>query len=148
MNFIFEDSSDKTKEEQEALYEALTEKALSGEHTAFEYIKSVSERSVMLQALAGLETVIKLYDVICKDLYKAYCKQILAGDADFNLIYVLRQNIECKVFYEKEYEIAFDMLDEYKAYVRSGHFLDQWLFLHTRETWHLWDHRKENPFGN
>lgn len=147
MKFIFEDTQDRTQEEQEELYELLTEKALSKDHTSFEYIKNTTEFSVMRQAVSGLESVIKLYECICEELYKAYCDQVLTGSTDFNMLYILRQNQECKTFYKKELEIAQDMIDEYWAYVWSGHFLDQWLLFRNRESWHLWDHRKDNSFG-
>lgn len=148
MKFLSDDNVDTTKEEQEKLYEALTQKALTADHTSFEYIKNVSEFFIMRQAVSGLETVIKLYTSIWKSLYKVYCKQVLEGKADFNMLYVCKQNQVCADFYRKELDIAKDMLDEYWAYIWSGHFLDQWLFFRTRETWHLWDHREDTSSGN
>ena len=148
MKFLLDNTPETSKEEQEELYEALTQKALNAEHTEFEYIKNTSEFFIMKQAVSGLETVIKLYISICNALYKAYCNQVLEGRADFNMLYIFRQNQECITYYKRELEIAKDMLDEYWAYVWSGHFLDQWLFFRTRETWHLWDHREETSSGS
>jgi hypothetical protein len=148
MNFLFEDTSERTAEEQEELYEALTEKALSGEHTAFEFIRNTAEWGVLCKAKSGLNKVIELYELIRRNIYKTYCKQILVGEQDFNLIYALRQIMECKTFYEDELLIIKDMLSEYDAYLGSGHFMQQFLFGMDRETWHMWDHRREGPNGN
>jgi hypothetical protein len=72
----------------------------------------------------------------------------LAGTAEFEMILAVKQFQVCKEFYIKEADLVKDMLDEYDAYVGSGHFLDQVVLGKTRETWHLWDHRKEDTFGN
>lgn len=148
MNFLFEETPERTPEEQEELYEALTEKALSGEHTKFEYVRNITEWGVLRKAKSGLKKVIELYELIKSSMYKTYCKQVLVGEQDFNLIYSLRQIMECKVFYENELLIVQDMLEEYDAYVGSGHFMDQVLFGRNRETWHMWDHRGVGPDGN
>ena len=76
----------------------LTEKALSGEHTAFEFIRNTAEWGVLCKAKSGLNKVIELYELIRRNIYKTYCKQILVGEQDFNLIYALRQIMECKDF--------------------------------------------------
>lgn len=148
MNFLFEDTKQQTAEEQEELFKALTEKALHNEHNKFEFIKTITEVRIMIATKHGLYKILNLYNLIIKNLYKEYCKQVLLGTADFNLLYALRQYKECKVFYETELKTVQDMLGEYEAYISRGHFLDQWLFGRTRESWQLWDHRWEGPYGN
>lgn len=147
MNFLFEDTKDKTGEEQEELFHELTEKALSGDHNEFEYIKNSTEWRIMRATKKGLKKIIELYEEVAESVYKAYCKTVLEGTADFNMLYAVRQFQECKIFYTEELNLALDMLDEYDAYIGQGHFLDQFIFGYNRESWHLWDHRQEGPRG-
>ena len=148
MNFLFEETPERTSEEQEELYEALTDKALSGGHTKFEFVRNTAEWGVLCKAKSGLKKVIELYELISGNMYKIYCKQVVKGEQDFNLLYAYRQIIECRAFYEEELLIVKDMLNEYDAYLGSGHFMQQFLFGMDRETWHLWDHRGDGPNGN
>lgn len=148
MNFLYKEAAGKSTEEQEELFKVLTEKALAKDHNGFEYIKNTTEFGIIKKTVSGLLKIITLYERIIKNLYKTYCAQVIQGTQDFNMLYALRQYQECKAFYESELAIAKDMLEEYDAYLGKGHFLDQFLFGHTREVWHLWDHRGVGPNGN
>lgn len=145
MNFLFEDTKDKTGKEQEELFQALTEKALAGDHNSFEYIKNTTEWGIIRATKKGIKKIILLYDQVTDSIYREYCRHITLGTQDFNMIYALRQFQECKGFYEAELELVLDMLSEYDAYVGQGHFFDQFIFGKERESWHCWDHRNEGP---
>ena len=144
---LFDETQD-TPEEREELFKQLTEFALKGEHHEWEYIKHTSAYWVLKHGMKGMEKVIKLFDTLATATYNAYCKQVAHGIGEFPVLYAYTQYLNCKKFYEEEYAIAEDMLEEYWAYVWSGHFMDQWLFGRERETWHLWDHRQEGPHGS
>ena len=145
MNIGFKDTPGCTAEEQQELFKALVTKALEEKvHTQPEFIKNTSEWWTARACKAGLYKVITLFDTLATALYKAYCKAVLKGTADFNMLFVYRQYLECKHFYEEELALIQDMLEEYWVYVFSGHFCEQFLFFRERESWHLWDHREDN----
>ncbi len=137
-----------TSADQEELFKALTERALVGTHSSWEWVRTLAECCVLYQAKRGLLKIVELYENVSAAVYREYCSQVLAGTAEFEMILAVKQFQVCKEFYIKEADLIKDMLDEYDAYVGSGHFLDQVVFGKTRETWHLWDHRKEDAFGN
>lgn len=138
----------KSAEEQEELFNALVIKALeTKEHTHFEYIKNTAEWAAMRACKSGLNIVVELFESVATSLYNKYCQQVEQGNCDFNMLYCYTQYLECKKFYIQELEIIKSMLAEYWAYVKKGHFLTQFIYGQDRETWHLWDHRKEGPNG-
>jgi hypothetical protein len=148
MKLDFFTPSYKTTEEQEELFQVLTENALSGDHTKKEFIQNTSEWWLMQDARSGLLKVIALYDSIVGSLYKEYCKQVLQGTADFEMLVALRQFKACVDFYQEEFNQLEDMAKEYRAYLNSGHLIDQWLLFKTRDVGELWDHRGETKNDN
>jgi hypothetical protein len=146
--FEFEATVNQSVEEQEELFKALTEKALSDAHTAWEFINNPIECGVIKKTKKGLFKIIELYENICASLYLEYCKQVKTNEQDFGVLVALKQYQHCKTFYEEELLTVTDMLAEYAAYVCSGHFIDQFICGLNRESWHRWDHREGGPSGD
>lgn len=66
---------------------------------------------------SGTAAVIKIFTNLYKSTYKIYISQITAGTQDLQTILALKQFKQCLAFYEKEYKIVSDMLDEYWEYI-------------------------------
>ena len=56
---------------------------------------------------------------------KAYAKDILIDEQKLEMLMSMKQFEICYNYYKKEYELAKDMLSEYRAYLSSGHIFDQ-----------------------
>ena len=56
---------------------------------------------------------------------KTYAKDILTGEQKLEMLMSMKQFEICYDYYKKEYELAKDMLSEYRAYLSSGHIFDQ-----------------------
>jgi hypothetical protein len=134
--------------DQEELFKLLTEKALTDEHNAWEFIKNPTEWSLMRKTKAGLYKVIELYERVYKKVYQEYCKQVSKNVHDFTMLVALKQYQHCIDFYTQELATTLDMLEEYQAYLWQGHFFTQFVYQRDREVWHMWDHRQGDSHGN
>ena len=56
---------------------------------------------------------------------KTYAKDILTDGQKLEMLMSIKQFEICYRYYEKECEIAKDMLDEYYVYLTNGHMFDQ-----------------------
>ena len=59
-------------------------------------------------------------------------------------MYIATQYRYCGEFYKKEFDIAKEMLREYWAYLRAGHFIEQVLLRRTRVEKDMYDFRGNN----
>ena len=91
--------------------------------------------------------IIILFESLADELYSAYCKEVLLGTNSVDMLYVVSQYHKCAEFFQDELHIAEEMIEEYWCYVRSGHWLDQFLFFKQRDCWDLWDFRKRDTNG-
>lgn len=114
----------KNAKESEKLFIQLMEKALTNEHSTFEFLRCWSDREVIKQYVYNVSAVITMFKNLEKTAYKTYLKQIESSTQDLQVVLVLKQFNQCKRYYQKEKEIAKDMLEEYKAYVFGGHLWD------------------------
>jgi tRNA A37 threonylcarbamoyladenosine synthetase subunit TsaC/SUA5/YrdC len=71
--------------------------------------------------MIGVDTVINIFSNLEASSYKAYLSQIKTNTQDLGLILALKQFNQCRKYYQKEREIAEDMLDEYRSYIFGGH---------------------------
>lgn len=65
----------------------------------------------------GIAAIVKIFTNLYKSTYKTYISQIKAGTPDLQTILALKQFKQCLAFYEGEYKIASDMLEEYWEYL-------------------------------
>lgn len=129
--------------EKERLFKELIIKALdNGEQSKFDFIKNYNEYRAVKVCQSSLKKVIKMFDQIAQAVQNEYIELVLRGKDDFNLLYIFRQYLEVKRFYEQELTTANDMLDEYDNYTWSGHLIDQYLLFKTRPEKDLVDTRK------
>lgn len=146
MNSFFNDidlSTDKTGEE---FFTTLVDRALTGKQSDFEFIRSLQERFAVKTYRFGVEAVIKIFRNLYDSTYKTYVSQVKSGNQDLQTLLALKQFRQCLKFYEKERDIARDMIDEYWEYILSWHIIDT-LIGNYRPLEDLWDHRGKKPDG-
>ena len=112
-------------EDPKKVFEELVKKALKGKQSDFEFIKTYEMCKVARYYKISVKRVYKTFKTLYKKLMKTYAKDILAGEQKLEMLMSMKQFEICYDYYKKEYELAKDMLSEYRAYLSSGHIFDQ-----------------------
>jgi hypothetical protein len=102
----------------------LIQRAKNGVHSEFEFIRSFNE---YLAARMFRKATIKVFNSFAEsrnNLYKAYIKMVKEGTDSLSVILAISELNQIIKFYEDEIEIVSDMIDEYIAYIHSGHLID------------------------
>ena len=112
-------------EDPKKVFEELVKKALEGKHSDFEFIRTYETCKVARYYKIGVKRVYKTFKTLYKKLMKTYAKDIMADEQKLEMLMSMKQFEICYDYYKKEYELAKDMLSEYRAYLTSGHIFDQ-----------------------
>ena len=128
--------------EDEKFFEAIMKKALSGKHSDFEFIRTYEMCKAARLYKTSIKTVYKTFKTLYKKLMKTYAKDIMTDEQKLEMLMSMKQFEICYDYYKKEYELAKDMLDEYYAYLTSGHIFDQLIMNGIRSDDDCVDYRK------
>ena len=112
-------------EDPKKVFEELVKKALKGKQSDFEFIRTYEMCKVARYYKISVKRVYKTFKTLYKKLMKTYAKDILTGEQKLEMLMSMKQFEICYEYYKKEYELAKDMLSEYRAYLSSGHIFDQ-----------------------
>ena len=112
-------------EDPKKVFEELVKKALKGKHSDFEFIRTYETCKVARYYKISVKKVSKVFKTLYKKLMKTYAKDIMTGEQKLEMLMSMKQFEICYDYYKKEYELAKDMLSEYRAYLTSGHIFDQ-----------------------
>ena len=112
-------------EDPKEIFSELVKKALEGKHSDFEFIRTYETCKVARYYKIGVKRVYKTFKTLYKKLMKTYAKDIMADEQKLEMLMSMKQFEICYDYYKKEYELAKDMLSEYRAYLTSGHIFDQ-----------------------
>lgn len=112
-------------EDPKKVFEELVKKALKGKQSDFEFIKTYEMCKVARYYKISVKRVSKTFKILYKKLMKTYAKDILVGEQKLEMLMSMKQFEICYDYYKKEYELAKDMLSEYRVYLSSGHIFDQ-----------------------
>ena len=112
-------------EDPKEIFGELVKKALEGKHSDFEFIRTYETCKVARYYKIGVKRVYKTFKTLYKKLMKTYAKDIMADEQKLEMLMSMKQFEICYDYYKKEYELAKDMLQEYRTYVSSGHIFDQ-----------------------
>ena len=134
--------------EKEILFKTLVETALTKKQSKFELLRSLSECWVLLVAKQGLKKIVVLFEDLAYRIYKKYSVEVKRGTASVKTLYIATQYRYCGEFYKKEFDTAKEMLKEYWAYLRAGHFIEQVLLGRTRVEKDMYDFRGNNSGTN
>ena len=111
--------------EDEKFFEAVMKKALSGKHSDFEFIRTYEDCKTARLYKSSVKRLSKVFKNLYKELMKTYAKDIMTDEQKLEMLMSMKQFEICYDYFEKEREIAKDMLSEYRAYLTSGHIFDQ-----------------------
>ena len=112
-------------EDPKKIFGELVKKALKGKQSDFEFIRTYEMCKVARYYKINVKRVSKTFKTLYKKLMKTYAKDILTGEQKLEMLMSMKQFEICYNYYRKEYEIAKDMLQEYRSYLFSGHIFDQ-----------------------
>ena len=128
--------------EDEKFFEAVMKKALSGKHSDFEFIRTYEACKTARLYKISVKRLSKVFKNLYKELMKSYAKDIMADEQKLEMLMSMKQFKICHDYFEKECEIAKDMLSEYHAYLTSGHIFDQLVMNSVRSEDDCVDYRK------
>ena len=129
-------------EDQEKFFEAVVKKALSGKHSDFEFIRTYEACKTARLYKISVKRLSKVFKNLYKKLVKSYAKDIMTDEQKLEMLMSMKQFKICYDYFEKEREIAKDMLSEYRAYLTSGHIFDQLVMNGVRSDDDCVDYRK------
>ena len=139
-DFNFDQEDQISKEQQEELFTTLVQKALKGEQSESRFIVCWQDRNVVREYIRGTTATVQMFNNLITNLTKVYVNQIEKNTQDLGIMLSLKQFYTCKDYYQKEREIAEDMLDEYRSYIWGGHIWDT-LVGNTRKEEDMVDYR-------
>ena len=128
--------------EDEKFFEAIMKKALSGKHSDFEFIRTYEACETARLYKTSVKRLSKVFKNLYKKLMKSYAKDIMTDEQKLEMLMSMKQFKICHDYFEKEREIAKDMLSEYHAYLTSGHIFDQLMMNGVRSDDDCVDYRK------
>ena len=128
--------------EDEKFFEAVMKKALSGKHSDFEFIRTYEDCKTARRYKISVKRLSKVFKNLYKKLMKSYAKDIMTDEQKLEMLMSMKQFKICHDYFEKECEIAKDMLSEYHAYLTSGHIFDQLVMNSVRSEDDCVDYRK------
>ena len=105
-------------------FEELVKKALEGKQSNFEFIRDLKMIQTARLYKRGIKKISGVFASLAKGLLKQYSEQVKLGRQDVEVLLAIKQFEICRDYYKKEFEIAKDMLSEYRTYMFSGHILD------------------------
>ena len=129
-------------EDPKEIFSELVKKALKGKQSDFEFIRTYETCKVARYYKISVKRVSKVFKTLYKKLMKTYAKDIMTDEQKLEMLMSMKQFEICYRYYEKEREIAKDMLDEYHAYLTSGHIFDQLVMNGVRSEDDCVDYRK------
>ena len=129
-------------EDPKKVFEELVKKALKGKQSDFEFIRTYEMCKVARYYKISVKKVSKVFKTLYKKLMKTYTKDIMADEQKLEMLMSIKQFEICYRYYEKECEIAKDMLDEYYAYLTNWHIFDQLIMNGVRSDDDCVDYRK------
>ena len=112
-------------EDPKEFFTELVKKALKGKQSDFEFIRTYEMCRVARYYKTSTKRVSKAFKILYKKLMKTYAKDIMADEQQLEMLMSMMQFKICHDYYKKEYEIAKDMLHEYRSYLFGGHIFKQ-----------------------
>ena len=129
-------------EDPKKVFEELVKKALKGKQSDFEFIRTYEDCKTARLYKSSVKRLSKVFKNLYKKLMKSYAKDIMTDEQKLEMLMSMKQFKICHDYFEKECEIAKDMLSEYHAYLTSGHIFDQLIMNGVRSDDDCVDYRK------
>ena len=94
---------------------------------SFCYITSWQEFKYYRQQARATKVIVRILEDSFNNLFKSYCKDVIAGISDVNKILACVQLRNAIAFYKKELSTLQRMLDDYDDYLDQGNFWHSFL---------------------
>ena len=107
----------KIDQETTLLIQDVIDKALNGQSQPFRPIVCWSEFIYYHRCASANKMIIKTLKRAAKNLFKEYCRDVIAGISDITKLLAYEQLLDIEVFYETELDTIKRMLDDYDEYL-------------------------------
>lgn len=97
-------------------------KAQEGRALSFRQIVYWTDYIEYLKLTRSTKLIIKTLEISAKNLFKEYCKDVIAGISDVNKLLAYSQILDIIAFYKNELNTLRQMIDDYDGYLGEGHF--------------------------
>lgn len=106
-----------TESESKQLLLDIINKAQSGEHLPFRPIVCWEEFRFTSRQVKSTKLVIRTLKASAKNLYKEYCRDVIAGISEISKLLAYSELCDIIAFYEEDLKTLQLMLDEYDKYL-------------------------------
>lgn len=134
-----------TKEDMQ-LTDQLINRAKSGKHSKFEFIRSRQELLAVKNYMNAAYKISKQFNTISNKTFNHYLDTLKNSKAQVSILLTAKHCATFADYYAEEVKLAKDMSREYYAYVFNGHILDNLLGVYRKEE-DLVDYRTNNSGG-
>lgn len=111
-----------TDQETTLLIQDIINKAVEGKAHPFRSILYWSEYRYYRRWTFSTKIVIKTLKQAANNLFKEYCKDVIAGISDITKLLAYQQLLDIKDFYENDLSTIQSMILEYQDYLGEGNF--------------------------
>ena len=101
---------------------AIIQHVEEGKSITFNYIKTWQEFIYYFKLRKSTKAIIKILTFAADQIFKDYCKNVIAGISEVNQLIAYTELQEIRSFYEKDLQTITDMINEYDDYLGHGHF--------------------------
>lgn len=114
-----------TDQETTILIQEIINKALEGTAQPFTPILYWGEFRYYSKWVRSTKLIIKTLRKSANNLFKEYCKDVIAGTSDITKLLAYQQLLDIKDFYEKDLKTIQSMLEDYDEYLGDfGNFIN------------------------
>ena len=106
-----------TDYETELIIKDIINNALEGNTFTYRTIKCWSEFKYFNRCIGSTKVIIKVLTLAANNLYKKYCKDVIAGVSDFNELLAYQQLLAVIDFYFNELKTVKAMVADYDKYL-------------------------------
>lgn len=111
-----------TDQETTLIIQEIINKAMEGKAHPFRSILYWSEFRYYQRWTRSTKLIIRTLKISAKNLFKEYCKDVIAGISDITKLLAYSQMLDIIVFYETDLSTIQSMLLEYEEYLGEGNF--------------------------
>jgi hypothetical protein len=111
-----------TDQDKTLLIQDIINKAVEGKALPFRPILYWGEFKYYCKCVASTKIIIKVLKQSANNLFKEYCKDVIAGISDINKLLAYSQFLDIISFYKNELKTIKQMIDDYDEYLGDGHF--------------------------
>ena len=109
-----------TDQESTLIIQEIINKAQEGRALTFRPILYWNEFTYYYRLIISTKLVIKTLKQAADNLFKEYCKDIIAGTSDFTKLLAYEQLLDIVAFYNKDLDTVQLMVNDYRDYLFSS----------------------------